>query len=103
MSPTRHVTIAEQVAIFILVIAHHTKNRIIKSTFLRWGYTICKYFNSVLNTILKLHTILLVTPQTVPDDCTDSRWKYCKGCLGALNGTYIPVKVLVEDVPHYRN
>ncbi|KAL8481376.1 hypothetical protein ACS0TY_027765 [Phlomoides rotata] len=43
------------------------------------------------------------TPQPVPDDCTDSPWKYFKGCLGELDGTYIPVKVLAIDIPHYRN
>ncbi|KAL8555308.1 hypothetical protein ACS0TY_003206 [Phlomoides rotata] len=103
LSPTRHVTIAEQVAMFLLVLAHHTKNRIVKSTFLRSGYTVSKHFNSVLNTLLKLYTRFIVTPHAVPDDCTDSRWKYFKGCLGALDGTYIPVKVPAEDVPRYRN
>ncbi|KAL8526306.1 hypothetical protein ACS0TY_015502 [Phlomoides rotata] len=65
--------------------------------------TVSKHFNFVLNTLLKLHTILLINPQPVHDDCTDNRWKYLKGCLGALDGTYIPVKVLAIDIPRYRN
>lgn len=78
LSPTRHVTIGEQVAIFLTVLSHHTKNRIIKHTFRRSGYTVSKYFNRVLNTLLKLHTVLLVQPEPVPDNSTDYRWKYFK-------------------------
>lgn len=78
LSPTRHVTISEQVAVFLTVLSHHTKNRIIKASFKRSGYTVSKYFNCVLNTLLKLYTILLVTPEPVADDDTDSRWKYFK-------------------------
>ncbi|KAL8507055.1 hypothetical protein ACS0TY_017803 [Phlomoides rotata] len=103
LSSTRNVTIAEQVAMFLSVLSHHTKNRIVKHSFKRSGYTVSKHFNSVLNTLLKLHTILLINPQPVPDDCNDNRWKYFKGCLGALDGTYIPVKVLATDIPRYRN
>ncbi|KAL8484114.1 hypothetical protein ACS0TY_026708 [Phlomoides rotata] len=36
-------------------------------------------------------------------NCTDNRWKYFKGCLGALDGTYIPIKVLATDMSCYRN
>ncbi|KAL8521761.1 hypothetical protein ACS0TY_012056 [Phlomoides rotata] len=58
LSPTRNVTIAEQVAMFLSILSHHTKNRIVKHSFKRSGYTVSKHFNSVLNTLLKLHTIL---------------------------------------------
>ncbi|KAL8516888.1 hypothetical protein ACS0TY_015223 [Phlomoides rotata] len=102
LSPTHNVIIVEQVAIFLFVLSHHTKNRIMKYSFKRSG-TVSKHFNFVLNTLLKLHTILLINPQPVHDDCTDNRWKYLKGCLGALDGTYIPVKVLAIDIPRYRN
>ncbi|KAL8549881.1 hypothetical protein ACS0TY_008646 [Phlomoides rotata] len=62
------------------------------------GYTISKHFNTVLRTLLKLHTILLAKLESVPDNSNDYRWKYFKGCLGALDGTYIPVRV-----PHFDN
>ncbi|KAL1553681.1 hypothetical protein AAHA92_14328 [Salvia divinorum] len=35
----------------------------------------------------------MVRPTPVDDDCDDSRWKWFKGCLGALDGTYINVRV----------
>ncbi|KAH6793828.1 hypothetical protein C2S52_004305 [Perilla frutescens var. hirtella] len=101
--PSRHVQVPEQVAIFLSILAHHTKNRIVKTSFKRSGYTISKHFNAVLKSLLKLHTILLVNPQPVEEDSTNDRWKYFKGCLGALDGTYIPVKVLQSDKARYRN
>ncbi|KAL8523705.1 hypothetical protein ACS0TY_013609 [Phlomoides rotata] len=100
---TRNVSISEQVAIFLTVLSHHTKNRVIKHSFKRSGFTISKYFNSVLDTLLKLHTVLLATLEPVPEDSNDYCWKYFKGCLGALDGTYIPVKVAHSDIPRYRN
>ncbi|KAL8476744.1 hypothetical protein ACS0TY_029160 [Phlomoides rotata] len=39
----------------------------------------------------------------VPEDSTDYRWKYFKGCLGVLDGTYIPVRVPHSYIPRYRN
>ncbi|KAL8487858.1 hypothetical protein ACS0TY_023791 [Phlomoides rotata] len=86
LRPTWHVTIVEQVAMFLTVLSHHTKNRIVKASFFRSGYTVSKHVNFVLNTLLKLHTVLLVTSQPMPENCTDNQWKYFKGCLGALDG-----------------
>ncbi|KAK4435724.1 hypothetical protein Salat_0735900 [Sesamum alatum] len=36
---------AEQVAVFVMVLSHHTKNMIVKFYFSRSGRTIIKYFN----------------------------------------------------------
>ncbi|KAL8515705.1 hypothetical protein ACS0TY_014401 [Phlomoides rotata] len=58
---TRNVSISEQVAIFLIVLSHHTKNRVVKHNFGHSGYTISKHFNSVLNTLLRLHRVLLTT------------------------------------------
>ncbi|KAL8499230.1 hypothetical protein ACS0TY_022273 [Phlomoides rotata] len=57
---THHVSIGEQVAIFLTVLSHHTENRVIKHSFKRPGYTISKHFNGVLNTLLNLYNVLLV-------------------------------------------
>ncbi|KAL8483338.1 hypothetical protein ACS0TY_026145 [Phlomoides rotata] len=99
---TRNMSINEKVVIFLTILSLHTKNRVVKHTFRRSGYTISKHFNNVLNSLLKLYPILLVKPVPVPEDSTDNHWRYFKGCLGALDGTYIPVKVPHPDVPRYR-
>ncbi|KAG8382706.1 hypothetical protein BUALT_Bualt05G0105300 [Buddleja alternifolia] len=61
------------------------------------------HFNNVLSALLKLHTLFLVKPVPIEDDCTNERWKRFKVCLGALDGTYIPLRVAQKDKGRYRN
>ncbi|KAL8497892.1 hypothetical protein ACS0TY_021298 [Phlomoides rotata] len=72
---SKHVSAKEKVAIFLFILAHHSKNRIAKFQFKRSGQTISKYFHGVLHCVLKLHSTFLVEPQQVPDDSTDPRWE----------------------------
>ncbi|KAL6293664.1 hypothetical protein ACE6H2_001806 [Prunus campanulata] len=60
------------------------------------------YFNSVLQGILRLQGSLLRVPEAVGESCTEYRWKCFKNCLGALDGTYIKVRVPETDKPRYR-
>ncbi|XP_042067358.1 uncharacterized protein LOC121810673 [Salvia splendens] len=69
----------------------------------RSGYTVSKYVHVVLRAVIKLHRRFWVVPDAVGDDCEDHRWKWFKGCLGALNGTYINVQVPNADKPRYRS
>ncbi|KAL1564378.1 hypothetical protein AAHA92_06729 [Salvia divinorum] len=94
--------VEEQVAMFVGVLAHHKKNRVVKFHFRRSGATVSHYINKVLGAVLSLHTVLLPKPTPVPDDCMDYRWKWFKGCLGALDGTHINVLVSSSDKPRYR-
>lgn len=88
---------------FLHILAHHSKNRVINFLFKRSGETVSRYFNLVLNGILRLHEILLKAPEPVPENCTDERWKLFKNCLGALDGTHIQVNVPAVDKTRYRN
>ncbi|KAJ9545498.1 hypothetical protein OSB04_025205 [Centaurea solstitialis] len=92
-----NITIEEHVAIFINTLAHHTKNRTIQVRFYRLGETISRYVHRMLCALLRLEDVLLVKPTPIQDDCTDSRWKWFKGCLGAINGTYIKVRQDTEQ------
>ncbi|KAL5543802.1 hypothetical protein UlMin_007586 [Ulmus minor] len=94
--------VEEMVAIFLHIISHDVKNRIMRSQFARSAETVSRQFKVVLNSILRLHEVLLKKPKPVLDDSTDNRWKWFKNCLGALDGTYIKVNVLASDRPRYR-
>lgn len=72
------VSIEEQVCMFLHILAHHVKNRTIHSRFLRSGETMSRYFNLVLNAVLRLKNILLRTPDPITENCTDERWKWFK-------------------------
>ncbi|KAL8468617.1 hypothetical protein ACS0TY_031711 [Phlomoides rotata] len=97
-----YISVEEQVSMFLSIFAHHKKNRVIKFDFRRSGQTVSHYVHIILRAILSLHTLFLVKPTPVTDDSTDSRWKWFKGCLGALDGTYIDLHVPSCDKPRFR-
>jgi len=68
------VTIEEQMAMFLHILAHHAKNRVIKFRFMKSGETISKY-NLVLNVVIRMHSAILVSLEPVPKECADERWK----------------------------
>ncbi|KAL0405795.1 UNVERIFIED_CONTAM: hypothetical protein Slati_3893400 [Sesamum latifolium] len=99
---TKNVTVPEQVAMFLTIISHHKKNCIVKHDFMRSGRTVSNHFHVVLHAVCKLHTVLLAKPTPIADDCLDPCWKWFKGCLGALDGTFIDVRVAEHEKGRYR-
>ncbi|KAK2663912.1 hypothetical protein Ddye_002486 [Dipteronia dyeriana] len=97
-----NVIIEEQVATFVNILAHHTKNKSVQVRFYRSGETISRYVHRVLRALLHLENVLFVKPTPVPNDFTDSRWRWFKGCLRALDETYIEVTIPESDKPRYR-
>lgn len=75
LRPTKNVGISEQVAMFLDVLSHHTKYRIIRRNLRRSGETISRCFNRVLLAVVKLHPLLLSTPAAIESDETDYTWK----------------------------
>ncbi|KAI8525642.1 hypothetical protein RHMOL_Rhmol13G0246100 [Rhododendron molle] len=73
---SRNVCLEERVAIFLWVLAHHTKQRRTKFHFYRSSETISRHFNVVLQAVLRLHRMLLETPEPVPANYQDSRWNW---------------------------
>nr|KAJ0226577.1 hypothetical protein LSAT_V11C100043900 [Lactuca sativa] len=96
------VTNEEQVASFLNILAHHIKNRCIQVRFYRSRETVSRYVHRVLGALMRIQEILFVNPTPVANDCTDNWWKWFKGCLGAIDGTYIEVNVCDLDKPRYR-
>ncbi|XP_031108646.1 uncharacterized protein LOC116013132 [Ipomoea triloba] len=77
-------------------------NRLLKRQIARFGETVSRQFHAVLNSVLRLHDIMFRNPEPIPDNSTDDRWKWFKGCLGALDDTFIKVNVETVDRPRYR-
>ncbi|KAA0041291.1 retrotransposon protein [Cucumis melo var. makuwa] len=70
------VDVEEMVAMFLHIVAHDVKNRVIQREFMRSGETISRHFNMVLLVVIRLHDKLLKKPQPVNNDCTDQRWRW---------------------------
>ncbi|XP_054793325.1 protein ALP1-like isoform X1 [Prosopis cineraria] len=103
LKPSKNMLVDEQVAMFLHILAHHVKNRVIQHNFGRSGETISRHFNSVLTSMMRLGDMLLKKPEPVADDSSDERWKWFKNCLGALDGTHIKLRVPSLDKARYRN
>ncbi|KAL8484353.1 hypothetical protein ACS0TY_026870 [Phlomoides rotata] len=73
LQSTRNCTIAEQVAMFLSILAHHTKNHIVKSNHIRSGRAVSKHFHRILNSVISLHSILLSQPRPIDENCTNER------------------------------
>uniref|UniRef100_A0A3Q7G1F5 DDE Tnp4 domain-containing protein n=1 Tax=Solanum lycopersicum TaxID=4081 RepID=A0A3Q7G1F5_SOLLC len=56
----------------------------------------------ILASLAKNIGVLLVKPNPVLEHDSDDRWKWFKGCLGALDGTYISIRVEAIYKPRYR-
>ncbi|GLT25958.1 hypothetical protein SLA2020_010560 [Shorea laevis] len=97
------VSVKEQVAMFLYILGHDKKNRVIKLDFIRSGETVSRHFNKVLNAVIKCSESLTSMPEPVLEGCTDGKWKWFKNCLGALDGTHIKVRVPLIDKSRYRN
>ena len=78
LAPTKNMNVEEMVAIFLYIISHHAKNRIIKREFVRSGETVSRQFGLVLNSILRLQAVLLKKPKHVLENSTDFKWKWFK-------------------------
>ncbi|KAL0434094.1 UNVERIFIED_CONTAM: hypothetical protein Slati_2743700 [Sesamum latifolium] len=47
-------------------------------------------------------SLFLAKAALIIDDCSDPRWRWFKGCLGALDGTFIGVRVPEHEKGQYR-
>nr|XP_011465926.1 PREDICTED: uncharacterized protein LOC105351954 [Fragaria vesca subsp. vesca] len=103
MRDTRNVSVEEMVVMFLHILAHHEKNRIIQDRFLHYEEKISRYFNVVLRAVLRLQGQLLKKPEPVPENSSYEKWKWFKNCLGVLDETYIRVHVPEADKPRHRS
>ncbi|PPE01701.1 hypothetical protein GOBAR_DD01283 [Gossypium barbadense] len=102
LKSSRNMLVDEQVAMFLHIISHHLKNRVIKHHFSRSGETVSRSFHSVLNAVIRLQHVLFKKAEPITANSLDTRWKWFKNCLGALDGTHIKIRVPTIDKPRYR-
>ena len=101
LKDTTYVTVEENVAMFLQVVGHATKMRMI-------GYersleTTSRHFGNVLTAILSLTREFIKLPEPTATPPDDYKWKWFPNALGALDGCHIDVFVRVADKGRYRN
>ncbi|PPD68285.1 hypothetical protein GOBAR_DD34838 [Gossypium barbadense] len=102
LKSSRNMLVDEQVAMFLHIISHHLKNRVIKHHFRRSGETVSRAFHGVLDAVIRLQDVLFKKLEPITADSSDTRWKWFKNCLGVLDGTHIKIRVPTIDKPRYR-
>ncbi|KAL5706080.1 hypothetical protein ACHQM5_024289 [Ranunculus cassubicifolius] len=105
---SRFVGVREKVAMFLLTIGRDTRMRHSAFGFIRSSETIHRHFHSVLNAILRLgrEVIRPATADFSPLMAANTRsWAmtYFKDCVSAIDGTFMPAMVPIDDQPRYRN
>ncbi|XP_040935195.1 uncharacterized protein [Gossypium hirsutum] len=73
---SRNMLVDEQVAMFLHIISHHFKNRVIKHHFNMSGETVSRSFHNVLNAIIRLQNMLFKKAKPITPNSTGPRWKW---------------------------
>ncbi|XP_073054722.1 uncharacterized protein [Primulina eburnea] len=100
------VMIEEQLAIFLNVVGHNERNRVIQERFQHSGETISRHFNNVLKAIKSLsREFLRPPPLTTPSEIHKSNrfYPYFEDCIGIIDGLHIPAHVPAKDQSRFRN
>ena len=75
---TYHVTVEESVAMFLLILGHGQKFRVIRGTYIRSLETISRRFAQVLKAILNLTNDYIKLPDLSIEHMEDDKWKWFK-------------------------
>lgn len=103
---TAGVSIEEQLGIFLNIIGHNERNRVIQDRFQHSGETISRHFNNVLKAIKSLsREFLQAPPVNTPLHILGSKrlFPYFKDCIGVIDGMHIPANVPAKDQSRFRN
>ncbi|KAL8457579.1 hypothetical protein ACS0TY_035443 [Phlomoides rotata] len=63
---------------------------------------LCSLMRELCGLVDHMYVSVEEQPTPVPDDSIDPRLKWLKGCLGALDGTYIDLHIPSCDKPRFR-
>ncbi|KAF8400221.1 hypothetical protein HHK36_013518 [Tetracentron sinense] len=104
---TKNVDVEEQVAMFLYVIGHNVRLRVVAFYFSHSVSTVHRHFISVLRAIQRITGDYMKQPGSndtlLQQSVTQRSFShYFKDCVGAIDGSYIPAMVNIEDQPRYR-
>ncbi|XP_028184589.1 uncharacterized protein LOC114371319 [Glycine soja] len=88
---------------FLHILAHNLKYRVVHFNYCRSMETISRQFKNILQAIMKVSKEYLKFHDYNLEGSVENKWRWFKNSIGALDGIHIPVTVVVEDRPRYRN
>ncbi|KAM3255872.1 hypothetical protein ACQJBY_048816 [Aegilops geniculata] len=101
----RDVSVEEQVAIFLYALSKNATNDTLADWFQHSGQTISYYFGEVLNAITELYSVYIRPPSLHPHPILSKQkfYPFFMDCIGAIDGTHIPLELPVHEQEPYRN
>ncbi|KAH1064040.1 hypothetical protein J1N35_029027 [Gossypium stocksii] len=106
LQSTKSVNIREQVVIFLYIIGHNVRFRVIGSRYYRSTETIDRYFRVVLRAVLKLYKLVIrLLDESTPSEIRNNPrfYPYFKDCIGALDGTHVRASVPLNIQGRFRS
>ena len=101
LSDSIHASVEEQVAMFLHVVGHNQRFRVVDLTFRRSGETISRYFQRVLYAVGELRSEMIVPASTnVHSKILGSRRWYPYFKVGLY---YTPILVISKALIHFLN
>ncbi|KAH1063844.1 hypothetical protein J1N35_028831 [Gossypium stocksii] len=78
LKSSRNILVDKQVAMFLHIISHHLKNRVIKHHFNSSRETVSRSFHNVLNVVIRLQDVLFKKAKTIIANSLNPSWKWFK-------------------------
>ncbi|RZB75866.1 hypothetical protein D0Y65_034388 [Glycine soja] len=100
---TKNVPIDEAVTMFLHILAHNLKYRVVHFSYCRSMETISRQFKNVLRAIMKVSKEYLKFHEYNLEGSVENKWRWFKNSIGALDGIHISITVSAKDRPRYRN
>ncbi|KAJ9546559.1 hypothetical protein OSB04_019102 [Centaurea solstitialis] len=106
LTDSRHISVEEKMAIFLMIIGHNQRYRVLKNRFQHSTQTIHKIFHEVLDKMIIFAKEIIVPTSfnpnpNIPGNNRRLR-RVFKGAIGALDGTLIHAIVPIQEQHLYR-
>ncbi|KAH9103474.1 hypothetical protein AeMF1_006631 [Aphanomyces euteiches] len=107
LKSSKHVSVQEQLGIFLYFVGHHASNAALQSRFQRSGETITRHVRRVLAALVSLAPRYIKIPDDnspVPSQIASNPkyYPFFQFCRMAIDGTHIPVWVPEKAVAKFR-
>ncbi|XP_020270011.1 uncharacterized protein LOC109845200 [Asparagus officinalis] len=105
LKDTKHLQVEEQLAMFLCIVGHKTKNRVIRTEFIRSGETVSRYFNKILQAMngLRDRYMKQAPNEILPEIVNNPNYfPYFKDCIGMIDGTHIDAMLPSNLVARFR-
>ncbi|RZB43209.1 hypothetical protein D0Y65_053692, partial [Glycine soja] len=98
---TRNVPTTEAITMFLHILAHNLKYRVVQFSYHRSKETISRQFNDVLRVIMKVSKDYLNFQPCTLEGAEANNWRWFQRCIRALDEIHIPITDPPYERPRY--